>query len=199
MKAVSFIYTYQVSRRLSECIDAVYTLWISNFIGHVGIHTQFSKPLFLEGDGLDLITIGRDVVFHSNCVLGCRRSYGRTKFNPSIKIGDNCNFGAYNHITAVNKIVIGNGFLSGRYVLISDNSHGDSSLCEGHIPPAKRELFSKGGIVIGDNVWIGDKAVVLSGVHIGDNVVVAANAVVTKDVPSNCIVAGVPAKEITDR
>jgi maltose O-acetyltransferase len=51
-------------------------------------------------------------------------------------------------------------------------------------------------ITIGDNVWIGGHAVINPGVTIGDNVVVAAGAVVTKDVPSNVVVAGVPARII---
>ena len=51
-------------------------------------------------------------------------------------------------------------------------------------------------IKIGKNVWIGSNATVLQGVSIGDGAVVAAGAVVTKDVPANTIVGGVPAKVI---
>ncbi len=51
-------------------------------------------------------------------------------------------------------------------------------------------------VTIGDDVWIGGGCTILPGVTIGNNVVVAAGAVVTKDVPSNCVVAGVPAKVI---
>ena len=58
----------------------------------------------------------------------------------------------------------------------------------------KRELVSKGPIVIGDNVWIGDKVTILSGVTIGSHAVIAANAVVTKDVPAYSVVAGNPGK-----
>ena len=53
-------------------------------------------------------------------------------------------------------------------------------------------------IIVGDNVWIGGGVTVVSGVTIGNNVVIAAGAVVTKDVPDNCVVAGVPAKKIKD-
>ena len=48
-------------------------------------------------------------------------------------------------------------------------------------------------VVIGDNVWVGARAVILPGVKIGNNVVIAAGSVVNKDVPDNCLVAGVPA------
>ena len=64
------------------------------------------------------------------------------------------------------------------------------------IPPLKRPIISKGEVVIGNNVWIGDKATILPGVTIRDSVVVAANAVVTKDVPAYSMVAGNPAKII---
>jgi acetyltransferase-like isoleucine patch superfamily enzyme len=57
-------------------------------------------------------------------------------------------------------------------------------------------LKSKGEVIIGNNVWLGDKVAVLGGVHIGNNVIVAANAVVTKDLPDNCMAAGVPAQII---
>ncbi|GGH87258.1 hypothetical protein GCM10007362_48960 [Saccharibacillus endophyticus] len=51
-------------------------------------------------------------------------------------------------------------------------------------------------VVIGQNVWIGSNATLLPGVTIGDHAVVAAGAVVTKDVPQDAVVAGVPAKFI---
>lgn len=53
-----------------------------------------------------------------------------------------------------------------------------------------------GAITVGDNCFIGNSAKIMPGVTIGDNVIVGTGAIVTKDVPSNCIVAGVPAKVI---
>jgi acetyltransferase-like isoleucine patch superfamily enzyme len=63
----------------------------------------------------------------------------------------------------------------------------------------KAEAFSKGDIVVDDDVWIGYGATILSGVHIGQGAIVAAGAVVTKDVPPYAIVGGVPAKVIKYR
>lgn len=58
---------------------------------------------------------------------------------------------------------------------------------------------NKGDIVIGNDVWIGYEAVILSGVHIGDGAIIGTQAVVTKDVPPYTIVGGVPAKPIKKR
>lgn len=58
---------------------------------------------------------------------------------------------------------------------------------------------NRGDIVIGNDVWIGYEAVILSGVTIGDGAVIGARAVVTKDVPPYTIVGGVPAKPIRRR
>ena len=55
---------------------------------------------------------------------------------------------------------------------------------------------NKGDIVIGNDVWVGYEAVILSGVHIGDGAIIGTRAVVTKDVPPYTVVGGVPAKEI---
>ena len=62
-----------------------------------------------------------------------------------------------------------------------------------------RSWDHKGDIVVGNDVWIGDEAVVLAGVTIGDGAVVGARAVVTRDVPPYTIVGGVPAKPIRRR
>lgn len=61
------------------------------------------------------------------------------------------------------------------------------------------EAASKGDITVGDDVWIGNNSLIMSGVNIGQGAVVAAGAVVTKDVPPYAIVGGVPAKVIRYR
>lgn len=54
-------------------------------------------------------------------------------------------------------------------------------------------------MIIGDNVWIGMNSVVMPGIKIGNNVVIGANSVVTKDIPSNSIVVGTPAKVVKEK
>lgn len=84
----------------------------------------------------------------------------------------------------------------GRWVTISDNDHGEVIREQLDTPPADRPLHVKGPVTIGSNVWIGDKATILSGVTIGDGAVIAANSVVTKDIPAYTVAAGNPAHVI---
>ena len=111
-------------------------------------------------------------------------------------IGDSVSIGAFNHITCTNRIVIGDGVLTGKFVTVTDNSHGNTDYDSLHIKPNDRDVVSKGPVVIGNNVWIGDKATILPGVTIGDGAIIAANAVVTKDVPAYSVAAGNPARII---
>ncbi|MFB9080681.1 DapH/DapD/GlmU-related protein [Flavobacterium procerum] len=61
---------------------------------------------------------------------------------------------------------------------------------------SKQTIIGPGAVHIKKNAWIGTAATILSGVTIGENSIVAAGAVVTKDVPDNTIVGGIPAKVI---
>ncbi len=133
----------------------------------------------------------------SHCILTAWDSdLAGNKFTPQITIGNNCNFGSYTHITAINSITIGDNVLTGRFVLITDNSHGKSTIEENDIHPAHRQFYSKGPVTIEDNVWIGDKVSIMPNVCIGQGSIIAANSVVTKDIPPRSIAAGVPAKVI---
>lgn len=147
--------------------------------------------------GAHVINIGCHTVFNDGVILTAWPELNEHK-ETCIRIGDDCIIGAYNHITCFDSITIGDGCLFGKWVTITDNSHGMTDMDSLMIPPAKRPIVSKGPVVIGNNVWIGDKATVLPGVNIGEGAVVAANAVVTKDVPPYCVVAGNPARIVRD-
>lgn len=120
-------------------------------------------------------------------------SYGGEKYNPEVIIGSDVCFNSNVHIGANNFISIGNRVLVGSNVLITDHTHGQSSMADLSIPPLERKLFSKGPIVIEDDVLIGDNVCILPGVKIGKSSIIGAGAVVTKDVPSFSIAKGVPA------
>jgi acetyltransferase-like isoleucine patch superfamily enzyme len=85
-------------------------------------------------------------------------------------------------------ITIGDGTLIGHNAVLVTLNHG--------IAPNDRRTLYPAPIVIGKNVWIGASVTIIPGVTIGDNSVIAAGAVVTKDVPENVVVGGVPAKVI---
>lgn len=193
MKQWSKVYSYNRSQNLKGYKNILYTMWLCNFLGEVGEKTSFKYPLRLQGGGEKYILVGARTCFQAHCVLGCWLQHGEDYYKPEIVIGDDCNFGEFCHITAINKISIGNGLLTGRFVYIGDNSHGGLSWEEASVPPIKRRLKSKGEIKIGNNVWIADKVTILGGVTIGDNVIVGVGSLVNHDIPSNCIVAGSPA------
>ena len=93
-----------------------------------------------------------------------------------------------NHVTVdcFDSITIGHDVAIAKGVTIRD--------CDGHhINPL---LSTSNPISIGDHVWIGTNSIILKGVHIGNGAVVAAGSVVTKDVPTNALVGGVPARII---
>lgn len=136
------------------------------------------------------ISLGNNVSVMSHCVLEC------TGYLAEMVLGNNISIGEYSHITCAQKMVIGDGLLTGRYVLITDNAHGENLPNELNIPPLARRVYSSGPVIIGRNVWIGDKATILPNVKIGDGAVIAANAVVTKDVPPFSVAAGCPARVI---
>lgn len=62
-----------------------------------------------------------------------------------------------------------------------------------------KDAYSKGDIIVDDDVWIGYGSIIMSNVHIGQGAIVAAGSIVTRDVPPYAIVAGVPAKVIKYR
>jgi acetyltransferase-like isoleucine patch superfamily enzyme len=144
--------------------------------------------------GAKYISVGKNTVIGKHGVITAWDRYMNDHFNPQIIIGDNVSIGEYCHITSINKIIIGNGVLTGRWITITDNSHGKIDEEEKYTPPVQRQLYSKGSVTIEDNVWIGDKVSIMSGVRVGKGAVIAANAVVTKDVPEYSVVGGVPAK-----
>ena len=67
------------------------------------------------------------------------------------------------------------------------------------IPMMRQGFVEEKPVYIGDDVWIGDRVIILPGVHVGDGCVIAAGSVVTKDVPRYTVVGGVPAKVIRER
>lgn len=143
--------------------------------------------------GSKYIVLGNRVKIDSYSTIS---TWNSIKYNPSLQIGDGTEIGAFAHITCINKVSIGRNVLIGKFVTITDNSHGCNTYVELDIPPSKRELYSKGEVIIEDNVWIGDKVTILPNIKIGKGAIIGANSVVTKDVPPFVIACGNPLRTI---
>lgn len=180
--------------RIIKTLEWGYYKKLLNEIGknaRIGINFSIISP--------NNISIGNDFTGGDNICLWTWEFYNDeiNKQKPNLSIGDNVTITNDCVITCANKIEIGSGTLLGRGTLITDNSHGENvSQTELKIPPAQRKLWSKGPVIIGENVWTGKNVCIMPGVTIGKGVIVGANSVVTHDLPDNCIAAGAPAKVI---
>lgn len=154
------------------------------------------RPVFNALRGEKYISVGEKCYIGKLVQLTATDSFGELHFCPKIVIGDNCSIGDFSHVTAINEIRLGNNVRMGKNILITDNSHGTSELAMLDIAPNHRTLYSKGPVIIDDNVWIGAKSCIMPGVHIGKGAIIGAGSVVTKDIPPYAIAAGVPAKVI---
>ena len=157
---------------------------------HFGKNSKLSQGLTLVNPCY--ISIGENSSIMRNSVLESYKVEGHE--NPNMIIGNNVHLGEYCHVTCVEGVEINDGVLTGRDVLITDNSHGNNEARELDVAPLERAVVAKGRVIIGRNVWIGDKVTILPGVTIGDNAVIGANAVVTSDIPANSVVGGIPAR-----
>ena len=110
-------------------------------------------------------------------------------------IGSNNYFNKNIKIACLGRVTIGNDCLIADAVYIYDHGHNFKDLKK----PIREQGITAGSVSIGNNVWIGAKAVILKDVSVGDNAIIGAGSVVTKDVASNAIVGGVPAKMIRMR
>lgn len=187
---LSYVYPYSLHMKLKSIMAIVYTGWINKCFRHFGLKSKFGLNARICGCEFievgDNVYIGNNIALTAFCINGTHETL--------IKIGNNCMFGDNNHVTACSGIRIGRNLRTGKDVLISDNSHGDPHNPE-HLKlhPNDRPLTSKGPIIIGDNVWIGEKASIMGGVTIADGVIIGANTVVTHDITQEgAIVVGCP-------
>ena len=148
------------------------------FIGsHVTIYQDHDGGMVKLEEKVKLIAgITIQTGFGGSCTIGAQTS-----------IQPRCQFSAYK-----SPIVIGSGAEIAPNCAFYSYDHG---MVAG-TPIAKQPLQSKGGIVVGDEAWLGFGVIVLDGVTIGQGTVVGAGSVVTKDLPENSICAGVPARAL---
>lgn len=114
--------------------------------------------------------------------------------SSKLSIGDNSGIGI--DCVCNGECTIGNDVMMGPECIIISRNHEFSDV---NIPMRLQGYKKEESCIIGDDVWIGRRVMIMPGVTIGKGAVIAAGAVVTKDVPDFAIVGGVPAKVIKFR
>lgn len=184
----------KIIRGIRRLVEKVYWSSEKKELKHCGENSYIEYPFIIIGG--DCISIGNNFHAYRNLQLEAHKTHNGNNFAPEIRIGNNVSINYNVHIGAINQVIIEDNVLIASKVFITDHYHGKTDKASLMIPPSKRILYSKGAVVIRDNVWIGESVTILPGVTIGKNSVIGANSVVTHDIPENCVAAGIPAKII---
>jgi acetyltransferase-like isoleucine patch superfamily enzyme len=164
------------------------------------LHITLGRGVVIEGDcevqGLSRqgVHLGDHVTVGRHAMIRPSGYYGR-EMGEGLRVGARSNVGPYCYLGCGGHVDIGEDVLMGPRVSIIAENH--------NFQDAKKTIKSQGinrqGIVIENNCWLGANSVILDGVRIGTGSIVAAGCVVTKSVPPNSIVAGVPGRVIKRR
>ncbi len=133
------------------------------------------------------IELGRWAWVGHGCKL--RSHEGTVSIGAKTVLGQECTISSFQHVSIGRECVIADR------VMLIDFDHGMVEVER----PIRLQGIYKRDVRVGNNVWIGYGACILRGVTVGDNAVIGTNAVVTKDVPANAVVGGVPARLIRMR
>jgi acetyltransferase-like isoleucine patch superfamily enzyme len=147
----------------------------------------FGRGLALQTGRSGQIRFGRFVWIGDGTKIRCHEGV--------VEIGDKTVFGQECTISAYQRVRIGEQCVIADRAMFIDFDHGTAEVER----PIRVQGIYKRDTVVGSNVWIGYGACVLRGVRVGDNAIIGTNAVVTKDVPANAVVGGVPAKVLRMR
>jgi acetyltransferase-like isoleucine patch superfamily enzyme len=118
-----------------------------------------------------------------------RAHEGLVSIGAKTVMGQECTISSFQHVKIGRECVIADR------VMFIDFDHGVVEVER----PIRLQGIYKRDVNVGNNVWIGYGACILRGVTVGDNAIIGANSVVTKDVPANAVVGGLPAKVIRMR
>jgi len=158
-----------------------------------GKYLKLDDFVYLSGLGKGKLTLG------NNVSLGAfSRVIISTSFNnlgSHITIGNNVGIGEFAYLGGGGGLEIGDDCIVGQYLSCHPENHNYESQTE----LIRQQGVNRQGIKIGKNCWIGSKVTILDGVTIGDNCIIAAGAVVSKSMPANSVIGGVPAKILKSR
>jgi len=159
----------------------------------LGRWVKLGDHVYLSGLGKGILRIGD----HSG-IGAFSRVIVSTSFNnigEFIHIGNNVGIGEFAYLGGGGGLTIGDDCIVGQYF----SCHPENHYYINTKKLIRDQGVSRQGISIGKNCWIGSKVTVLDGVKIGDNCVIAAGAVVTKNMPADSVIGGVPAKILKKR
>ncbi|MBI1224937.1 MAG: acyltransferase [Bacteroidetes bacterium] len=157
---------------------------------------RFGKWVQLE-DFVFVSALGtRPITFGNNVKIGAfSRLVTSTTLHDigsHICIGNNVGIGEFAYLGGAGGLDIGDDCIIGQYF----SCHPENHVFSDPTKPIRLQPTTRQGIHIGNNCWIGAKVTILDGVRIGNNCVIAAGAVVTRSMPANSVIGGVPAKII---
>jgi acetyltransferase-like isoleucine patch superfamily enzyme len=147
----------------------------------------FGRGLELEIAAKGRVDFGRFVWLGDRTKVRCHE--GQVQIGAKTVIGQECTISAYQRVRIGEQCVIADR------AMFIDFDHGVVEVER----PIRVQGIYKRDVEVGSNVWIGYGACILRGVSVGDNAIVGTNSVVTKDVPANAVVAGIPARIIRMR
>ena len=147
----------------------------------------------VQFDGSVAVLGTRNVRIGSKARIGDLAEF-TTNGDGFISIGREVRLNRGATLCAYAEVSIGDFSMVGEFVSIRDANHG---IARGEL--VRSQPHDAKPIRIGSDVWVGRGACILPGVTIGDGAIIGANSVVTRDVPANCIAAGIPAKVIRER
>jgi acetyltransferase-like isoleucine patch superfamily enzyme len=147
----------------------------------------FGRRLELEIAPRGEVRFGRFVWIGDRTKIRCHE--GEVEIGAKTVMGQECTISAYQRVRIGEQCVIADR------AMFIDFDHGVVEVER----PIRVQGIYKRDVVVGSNVWIGYGACVLRGVRVGDNSIVGTNSVVTRDVPANSVVAGIPARVIRMR
>ena len=158
-----------------------------------GKNLSVGRGCYIDALSIDGLSTGYNVSIGKFSCIECTGSL--KKMGKGICIGNNVGLGTHGYFGGAGGVSIGDDCIFGNYVSIHPENHIFSKLDI----PIRLQGTSQKGITIGNNCWIGAKAMFLDGSSIGNGCIVAAGAIVTKNFPDNCIIGGIPAHIIKYR
>lgn len=157
----------------------------------IGKHLPYSHSSIKVGQKCFRAFCGKLMLKHCGKKVNIEKN---ASFSAKTSLGDYSGIGSNSRINGT--CTIGDYVMMGTDVVVITRNH---SFERTDIPMMHQGFEKERPVIIGNDVWIGDRVMIMPGVHVGEGSIIAAGAVVTRDVPPYTIVAGVPARVIKKR